>query len=148
MTINKIIAPFIVLLYLSATIGLAYYNCNCEQTQRVVLLSEEHCNTCEHHHTTTIPNEDNCCKLPEQKNKEIDNNCCKIVYKSIQIDSENFMPTHNISPYVLFLTADFATLSPDIYANCDNNTIPFHNSPPAFANFKTPLIYSNCQLRL
>lgn len=151
MLIRKIISPLLILLYLSAVVGIAFYNCHCEHSQRLVLLTYNHCDCAHeayaHENHTDCGDDVNCQNSKNACSLTSDGDCCKIVYKSIKIDQENTAQQIKASTTVLFaLAAILPSLCdvPEIAAV--NNSFDYSKSPPDY--YKTLLIYHNCQLRL
>ncbi|MDR1055358.1 MAG: hypothetical protein LBL90_05940 [Prevotellaceae bacterium] len=146
MTVRKIISPFLILLYLSAVIGLGFYYCHCERSERLVLLTYEHCDCAHKSHSHNNTCEKSACEHSAE-GCDTGDACCQVVYKSIKIDQENSVQKAKNTASPLFLiTAVLPPLIDVLNENDANNSFDFNKAPPE--SLKTPLIYQNCQLRL
>ena len=149
MTIRKIISPFILLLYLAASIGFGFYNCHCEHSDRLVLLTSDHC-SCAHDsahnqqctttgcsHTTT----DNDC---DDENGD----CCKVVYKTIEID-QNEPKAQQLNKVITdynLLAVLLPLFSLTDYTCQSENRVAALQAVPDYAG--SDIIYLHRQLRL
>lgn len=153
MLFRKIISPFLILLYLSAVIGLGFYSCHCSHSERLVLLTYDHCECAHdayHHHvqnTSSCHKSDCAHKIADETCLSNEDGCCKVVYKSIDIDQENSVQSikdfYNTSVVlaVILPLYEIEIVNNDVYESFD-----FSKAPPL--DLKTQLIYQNCQLRL
>ena len=148
MLVRKIISPFLILLYLSAVIGLGFYNCHCEHSDRLVLLTYNHCD-CAHEAYGQHKNNscgEKTCKHSNESCADEDGDCCKVVYKSIDIDQETSNQEAKNLSTLLVLAAVLPSIIDIQDTDSQTNPFDFSKSPPE--GLKTPLIYHNCQLRL